>query len=300
MGVNLYLKGLKMSLKDEIVEKIEKIRGAKIKRSNLLGGGCINDARRIVFDDGGSLLLKVNPGAKASFSKEANGLIELAKPGVIRVPKVVEAEDDFILMEYIEGMPKGNKFYENFGRNFALLHQYLGEMYGFYENNYIGSTEQLNIASGEEKEDWISFFYHKRLFFQFKLAERNGFVTEELRNSFGRLSDKIDDILGGRNIKPSLMHGDLWSGNYMSDEKGEACIIDPAVYYGDREADLAMTRLFGGFSRSFYDSYNETFPLDAGFEERENIYKLYHILNHLNIFGRSYYQQSLSLMNYYL
>jgi fructosamine-3-kinase len=115
-----------------------------------------------------------------------------------------------------------------------------------------------------------------------------------------KTEDKIESILEGSDAKPSLLHGDLWSGNFMTDEKGDACLIDPAVYYGHREADLAMTKLFGGFSQSFYDSYNDTFPLSEGWKYRENIYMLYHVLNHLNLFGSGYYAHALSLMKYYI
>ena len=132
------------------------------------------------------------------------------------------------------------------------------------------------------------------------IYEKNGLADEDLRKSFSRLESKISDILKDSQEQPSLLHGDLWSGNYMVDEHGNACIIDPAVYYGHREADLAMTRLFGGYSEDFYKSYNESFPLKDGWEYRENIYKLYHVLNHLNLFGKGYYSQALSLIRSYL
>ena len=121
-----------------------------------------------------------------------------------------------------------------------------------------------------------------------------------MRKGISKLENKISEIIGDTNEKPSLLHGDLWGGNYMVDETGSAVLIDPAVYYGHREADLGMTKLFGGFGSEFYQSYNEEFPLQDGFEYRENIYKLYHVLNHLNLFGVGYYSQAMSLIKYYV
>ena len=183
------------------------------------------------------------------------------------------------------------------------MHSYINtreKYFGFYEDNYIGSTSQINIADECEKLDWTKFYFNKRLKFQFDLAEKKGCGGEELRKAFSKLENKFVDILKSNDEKPSLLHGDLWSGNYITDENGKACLIDPAVYYGHREADLAMTKLFGGFDSSFYAAYNEEYPLDDGYLYRENVYKLYHILNHLNLFGVGYYQQAVSLIKFYL
>jgi fructosamine-3-kinase len=151
-----------------------------------------------------------------------------------------------------------------------------------------------------EALNWTEFYFNKRLLYQYNLAEKNGYAGEELQRAFSQLENKIYLVLKDSNAIPSLLHGDLWSGNYITDETGNACLIDPAVYYGHREADLAMTKLFGGFDNRFYSAYNEEYPLDNGYEFRENIYKLYHVLNHLNLFGTAYYQQALSLIKYYL
>jgi fructosamine-3-kinase len=136
--------------------------------------------------------------------------------------------------------------------------------------------------------------------FQLQLAENFDNSTPELRKGISKLEDKLEDIIGNSKEKPSLLHGDLWGGNFMIDEKGSAVLIDPAVYYGHREADLGMTKLFGGFSSEFHKSYNEIFPLEDGYEYRENIYKLYHVLNHLNLFGGGYYSQAISLIKFYI
>jgi len=266
-----------------------------------ISGGCISDSSIIQTDSGEKYFLKINNHVpKDMFTKEANGLMEIAKSKSIRVPSVELVHDNFILMECIEGKSKSKNFFEDFGIQFAKMHKYEREYFGFYEDNYIGSTIQKNVLDEAEKRDWTKFYFNKRLLFQFKLAEWNGYVDSDLRKYFTQLENRIDQILDSETVKPSLLHGDLWSGNYIVDEKGRACLIDPAVYYGNREADLAMTKLFGGFTKEFYYSYNEFYPLKDGCDYRENIYKLYHVMNHLNLFGRSYYQQALSLIKFYL
>jgi fructosamine-3-kinase len=181
-----------------------------------------------------------------------------------------------------------------------MLHKYTSISFGFYEDNFIGSTPQVNLANNTEKTNWSEFYFNKRILYQYKLAEIKGYAGEELRKCFSQLESKINPILNDCNANPSLLHGDLWSGNFISDETGNACLIDPAVYYGHREADLAMTKLFGGFDSRFYYAYIEEYPLDYGSGYRENIYKLYHVLNHLNLFGSGYYQQAVNLIRFYL
>lgn len=284
-----------------IKQKVESILKAKIKSSGYVGGGCINNAERIETTEGKIYFLKHNSSAaKDMFYKEANGLKELAKADVIKIPEVIEAADDFILLENIEQKKQVKNFYEDFGRKFALLHKFTNEEFGFYEDNYIGSTVQKNIPDDNEKNNWREFYWIKRIKFQIQLLEEKGHLTEELLKLTAKLEEKIDKIISSGNEHASLLHGDLWSGNYITDENGQACLIDPAVYYGNREADLAMTKLFGGFSSQFYNAYNEEFPLEDGYDYRENIYKLYHVLNHVNLFGSSYYGQAVNLIKYYL
>lgn len=273
----------------------------KIDSQRSVSGGCINDAKIIITKSGKSYFVKTNSNSeKDLFLKEANGLRELAKANVIRVPNVIYADVNFIIIESIIPQTKAKLFWENFGRDFARLHKFTINNFGFYEDNYIGSTPQLNIPSKIESFSWVEFYFNKRLLFQYKLAEKNGFAGEELHKVFFQLESKISSILKECDAKPSLLHGDLWSGNFITDETGNACLIDPAVYYGHREADLTMTKLFGGFDSRFYSAYNEEYPLDDGHEYRENIYKLYHVLNHLNLFGSGYYQQAVGLIKYYL
>jgi len=234
------------------------------------------------------------------FLKEGTGLIELRKPGVIRIPNVILAESSFILMEFIESGTKTKNFFKNFGCKLAELHKFKGSSFGFYEDNFIGSNVQRNIPGEDEKGNWVNFYYTKRLLAQYTLLEKNDYVTPELTDGILSLERKIYKILAGSEESPSLLHGDLWSGNFMVDKMGNPVLIDPAVYYGHREADLAMTKLFGGFKPEFYSAYNECYPLPEGYEYRENIYKLYHVLNHLNLFGKGYYNQAISLINDYI
>lgn len=290
-----------MILSQKNKSELESELGQKISSLKSLSGGCISDAFRLTLENNFSLFLKFNSEVKNDmFIKEANGLKEIKKSNTIRVPSVIKATNEFILLEFIEPGKQKKNFFEDFGRMFASMHKFSNEHFGFYENNFIGSNEQDNIADDEEKNNWVKFYFNKRILFQVELAEKLGNSTSELRESVSALENKIEEIIGSSNDKPSLLHGDLWGGNYMVDENGNACLIDPAVYYGNREADLAMTKLFGGFNSEFYSSYNETFPLADGYEYRENIYKLYHVLNHLNLFGRSYYSQALGLIRYYL
>ena len=286
-------------MREIIKHKIESVIDDKIDSQRSISGGCINDAKIITTKSGNSYFVKTNSNSeKDIFLKEANGLRELAKANVIRVPNVIYADVDFIIIENIIPQTKAKLFWENFGRDFARLHKFTSKFFGFYEDNYIGSTPQLNIPSEIETVSWVDFYFNKRLLYQYKLAEKNGFAGEELRKSFSQLENKINIALKDCDAKPSLLHGDLWSGNFITDETGNACLIDPAVYYGHREADLAMTKLFGGFDTRFYSAYDEEYPLVAGYEYRENIYKLYHVLNHLNLFGTGYYHQAVSLIKY--
>ena len=290
-----------MSLKDKIKKEIEERLDSAISKIENLSGGCISNAYKLFMESGKKYLLKINDNTPSDmFEKEAHGLNELQKAGAVRVPGAKIFSNNYLVTEFIESGRRSENFFTEFGRQFAELHKYKSSSFGFYEDNYIGSSPQKNLTDGNEKNDWLKFYYNKRLFFQLLLCEKNGYATGELRDSFSRLEKIIGDILKGSEEEPSLLHGDLWSGNYMVDENGDPCIIDPAVYYGHREADLAMTKLFGGYPEEFYRSYNETYPLNEGWEYRENIYKLYHVLNHLNLFGKGYYSQAVSLIRYYL
>lgn len=284
---------------EEIYSIIENWANERIVEKISLGGGCISNAERLVLRSGRNYFLKSGSG-NGMFLREANGLRELVKPGAIRVPEVMLVDMDFILLEFISSGAKSAGFFDSFGRQFARLHRHHSESFGFYEDNFIGSSPQKNNPDENEAYNWSLFYLNKRLLFQLHLAEKNGYATEKLRKGFRLLENKIETILSGSEEEPSLLHGDLWGGNYLSDENGNAVLFDPAVYYGQREADLAMTKLFGGFTTEFYAAYQEEFPLKYGFEYREDIYKLYHVMNHLNLFGTGYYSQAERLLWKYL
>lgn len=288
-----------MTLNKKIKTSIEDWAGSKILIMNHLGGGSINSVAKIDFEKGNQYVLKWGGGLEDVYLKEANGLFELEKAGAIRIPRVYLADKDFLLMEFINPGKSSNPFFNIFGKKFALLHQHKGTKFGFKEDNQIGSTVQQNIANQKESHNWTEFYFQKRLLFQYLMAENNGYLSADLARGFRIIESKIDGILKGSEEPPCLIHGDLWSGNFLVDSTQSPCLIDPAVYYGHREADLAMTKLFGGFSESFYNAYNRNYPLKEGYKYRENIYLLYHVLNHLNIFGKSYHSQALGLMNSY-
>jgi len=271
-----------------------------------LGGGCIADAAVAEFADGSRVFVKRAAGAPGMFEREAEGLRALAATAAIRVPRVLAVSPDALVLEMIEAAPRRAGFFEDFGRRFAGLHGHRGKACGFPHDNFIGSTPQPNRpldddwarAAADDGSGWGAFFLERRLRFQAKLAGgRDGHALERLLD---RAEARIMELLGSAVEPPVILHGDLWGGNYLVDERGEACLIDPAVYYGHREADLAMTRLFGGFDHSFYAAYSEAAPLAAGHEDRLPIYQLYHVLNHFNLFGGGYHEQSRRILQRYV
>lgn len=278
-------------------QKLEEILNENIVSNSFIGGGSIANSQIVVTESGKKYFLKSYGNNITILQNEANGLNELAKSIVIRIPKVIAVTDKFLLLEFIETGRNGTGFSEIFGRQFAKMHRTTSEDFGFYENNFIGSTPQTNVP---EKNSWLDFFWENRLLFQFKLAEKNGYVNSDFRTLFIKLEKEVPSILSGTEEKPTLLHGDLWSGNFMVDENSNPVLIDPAVYYGHREADLAMTRMFGGFDSNFYSAYNNEFPLPDDWEYRINLYMLYHVMNHLNLFGRGYYSQAISIIKKYV
>ena len=283
-----------------IISKIEDWAGKKITSYKSISGGSIASTDQIQFEDGTSCFLKTGAKQPDAFLKEANGLKEIRKADCIRVPEVLFVDEEFLLLEFIEQGRKDKDFFTCFGTQLANLHMKSASKFGFKEDNYIGATPQLNIPNKIEATSWSDFYYNKRLLFQYKLAEQNKLVGNELKNGFLLLENRIEEILEGSEEKPALLHGDLWGGNFLCDKRSNPVLIDPAVYYGHREAELAMTKLFGGFTNQFYHSYRKTKPLPQGYDHRENIYLLYHVLNHLNLFGSSYYGQAVRLVWSYI
>lgn len=279
-------------MNEDLQSIIERETGEKIN-GNLYGSG------KVTTQSGKMYYLKTGLPSR-TYSCEANGLKELTKAGTVRIAKVIAYGDNFILTEFIgKGNPSPG-FQREFGKELARMHRYQASEFGFYENNFIGDNPQMNIPdTNEEYTDWVSFYFNKRLLYQYRIAERNGYITDTLKKGFLNLERIIDKLLRDSVEPPALLHGDLWSGNYLCDEQGNAVLIDPAVYYGHREADLAMTKVFGGFSPEFYSGYMEEYPLIDGWNEREGVYKLYHILNHLNLFGRSYLSETEYILRSY-
>lgn len=275
-------------------------QAARIIAGASVGGGCIHDARRIDLADGRRYFVKSNPNPLPDmFECEAEGLAALAAVGALRVPRPLCTGGDgaaFIVMECIEPGRPGSRFSEEFGRRFALLHRQSAQSrYGFHRDNYLGSTPQENAWS----DDWVEFWRQRRFAYQLRLGRRRGELDGEMERRLVRLMERLPELIGEPGEPACLLHGDLWGGNYLCDAAGEAVLIDPAVYYGRREADLAMTLLFGGFDRRFYAAYHEAWPLAPGSETRLEIYKLYHLLNHLNHFGGSYRGACMAILSRY-
>ena len=266
-----------------------------VSSSRPIGGGSINSAY-LIENPKHQYFVKLNSAKYADmFSAEAEGLAEIHKPNVIKVPRPIcygnQAGSAYIVLEYIPFGRGDNTSPLKLGKQLANLHRVTNNNFGWFRDNTIGSTSQNNTLSS----NWIDFYREFRLEYQIKLAVDQGH-NGQLKKLGTKICDNLEDYFSGYDPQPSLLHGDLWSGNYDYDRFGDPIIFDPAVYFGDREADMAMTELFGGFSPNFYDAYNEAYPLDEGYEVRKNLYNLYHILNHLNLFGGGYYSQSVSMM----
>ena len=266
-------------------------------------GGDANEAYRLFLSNGETLFLKTNSTEREDFFRaEAEGIAALRSTAAIRVPQIHAMGKDencsFLLMEYIDSTRPSEGFWEKLGTDLARMHKAdttafvrLGK-YGFDRDNYIGAGYQKNTS----KDSFVEFFSECRLRPQFEMAEKY-FDGEIIRKS-NRLLDTLDKYLIEPD-RPSLLHGDLWSGNSIADENGLPMLIDPAVYVGCNEADIAMTELFGGFDRKFYDSYFDFMGMISGYADRRDLYNLYHLLNHLNLFGSNYLYAVIRIINRY-
>ena len=285
----------------DLNSRLEEILSEPVKSTTTVSGGCIADSYKLELNSGKIFFLKLAQRKNYGIiNSEAQGLEELRKVAAINVPKIVSKDTDFLLLEWIEeGNDSTESSMEKLGSQFAELHRFHGDRFGFQQDNFIGNTLQKNIPSTIGSDNWATFYAENRIKFQAELAEKNGYVTPEILTLLERLIMKIPELLSDTEEKPSLLHGDLWSGNYLIDVAGNPWLIDPAVYYGHREADLAMTSLFGGFSDTFYSAYKSAFPLFPDYVDREPLYQLYHLMNHLNLFGKAYYGQVLSVLKRY-
>ena len=274
-----------------------------------LSGGDINKAYALSLNNGKRIFMKANAKQNAAFfTAEAAGLTAIAKTCTIGTPEILctgtDAGEDagysFLLLKFIKSSKPQKNYWQELARNLAAMHDadatsYVKEKgwFGFFQDNYVGARAQINAPCAS----WISFFRENRLVPQFKAAD--SYFSSSDRMQITKLLDHLEEFLVEPE-KPSLLHGDLWSGNVMCGVDGRAMLIDPACYVGHAEADLAMTELFGGFPQEFYEAYREAHPLQMGYEKRRDLYNLYQLLNHLNLFGSSYLGPVKSIVSEYV
>jgi protein-ribulosamine 3-kinase len=281
-----------------VKEKISHTLSISISSFISVGGGCINHGGKLVTSTGNYFVKWNDANAFPSmFMAEADGLALLGNQKVIDVAKVILTESaenfQFIVIEWIEASHNSKTYWQTLGSQLASLHRKTSDGFGLDRDNYIGSLKQINTR----KSNWMDFFVENRLDVQLRLAVDQQKLDNNTVAKFNSLYKKLNRILPEE--KPSLLHGDLWSGNLITNANGDPCLIDPAVYYGHREAEIAFTKLFGGFQHSFYDSYNSEFPLQPSFESRVDIYNLYPLLVHVNLFGGGYVGQVENILDHF-
>ena len=275
----------------EIAQQIGQATGQpfRIRRHDGAGGGCINEAYVLHGADGRRYFIKLNDARKAGmFAAEAEGLQEILNSHALRAPQPIcrgaAAGQAYLVLEHLELDSHGSG--ARLGQQLAAMHRISQPQFGWRMDNTIGDTPQSNTPCG----DWVVFWRDRRLHHQLRLAAGNG-APRRLLDQGERLLGELAAFFTDYRPEPSLLHGDLWGGN-AGFAGGEPVVFDPAVYYGDREADLAMTELFGGFDGDFYAAYREAWPLDPGYAVRKTLYNLYHVLNHFNMFGGAYAAQA--------
>ena len=280
-----------MYLSAQLVESVERAVGVRVRDAEPVGGGCIANACRVDTETG-PFFLKWSADAEVAqtFDAEAAGLRALAEahspllvPGVLVARGAGPDGPGILLAEWIEQGREGSDFWEGFGAGLAALHRHTGPRFGFEIDNFVGRLPQDNGWA----DDWATFFRERRLAPQVETARRSGVWQRGWDPHLDRLYARLEDVLPPT-PEASVLHGDLWSGNFLVAAGGAAVLVDPAAYYGHREADLAMTELFGGFDDRFYAAYREAWPLEPGYAQRRDVYNLYHLINHLNHFGGSY------------
>jgi protein-ribulosamine 3-kinase len=283
----------------EIAQSISAQLGKTVVKFALTGGGCINHGGKLETNNG-AYFLKWNDREKypGMFLAETKGLNLLEGTHSFRTPKIIATGStenyQYLLLEFIENATRHKQFWSHFGASLAKLHLNSHESFGLDHDNFIGSLQQSNRSY----KSWIEFYIYERLQPQVSMCESLGYMRPGDMKLFEGLYQRLADMVP--NEKPALLHGDLWSGNLLVDDKGDSCLIDPAVYYGNREVDIAMTQLFGGFDSTYFNSYGEVFPLHPGFKKRLDIYKLYPLLVHTNLFGKSYWLQVVSILKQFV
>ncbi|TWU61009.1 Fructosamine kinase [Crateriforma conspicua] len=286
-----------MMLKDWLPRHVPQIR--RIDSVDSVGGGCISDAvcvRGISDQDKPETwFVKANTVDFAeNFACELDGLNALRSTGVIHIPEPIatgiDASHSFLVTRWIPSEPPTADFFTGFGRRLAEHHvasETTDDRHGWHRDNFLGATVQPN----QPCESWVAFVAQQRIGHQLSLAVENGWSDSRLKSDVQKIIDHMDDLLSGRHSTVSLLHGDLWSGNYLCTDGGRVALIDPAVYRGCAEAEFGMIQLFGSCPPEFYDAYQDVRPLADGWRRRVQVYVLYHLLNHLNLFGGGYLSQ---------
>ncbi len=279
---------------------------SEIREVSPVGGGCINETVKVTLESGPSFFVKQNRlDLRDMFEKEALGLGLLAEAAEktaasgekLRIPGVHGITDDhdsghvFLILSFVDEGRSAGDFDYRFGRSLARLHRQSAPQFGLDHDNYIGRLPQKN----EYRDDWPAFFAECRLEPQFEMAQNSGHFSGALQKSLDRLCSSLPELMPVE--PPALLHGDLWGGNYLCDSDNQPVLVDPAVFYGHREAELAFTTLFGGFGNGFYKGYEQEFPLEPGFSQRRDIYNLYPLLVHVNLFGGMYVSQTESILH---
>jgi len=267
-----------------------------VLESHSVAGGCINEAL-CLRGEKRTFFVKLNRTDRlAMFAAEADGLRAIRSTGTLRAPEPiaygVATEHSWLALEYIAFAGQAAAADTRLGELLAAMHRHSADAFGWECDNTIGSTPQLNSWT----QDWLAFLRQYRFAPQLEYAKAAGLPSTSLERA-QKLMVALPSLFTGYRPRPSLLHGDLWSGNRGTDSGGSPVIFDPAAYYGDREADLAMTELFGGFGADFYQAYKASWPIDPGYKARRELYNLYHVLNHFNLFGGTYAVQARTLID---
>lgn len=287
-----------MAIPASILSDIQHKQGLRIQQSHPVSGGCIHHAHRIDTDQG-ALFVKYNGLDQAhNFEMESKGLMLLKDSNCVHVPDVITCDSidhhAYLLLTFIESGIKAKNYWEVLGRNLGQLHRNSAPTFGLDYDNYIGSLAQSN----RKHTSWIDFFIQERLQTMLALGEKKGRIPKSVRKQFDSLCEKLDSHFPQET--PALIHGDLWGGNLMTNTEGLPVLIDPAVYYGHREIELAFMTLFDSQPPNFYQAYDEVYPLAHGWQERLDLYNLYPLLVHVNLFGGSYLSSVQAILNRYL
>ncbi len=270
----------------------------KISSCHPVGGGCINQCFHLVADRGAYFVKCNEPQYLDMFEKEQEGLVALASHGNLLIPKPINSgimgSSSYLVMEFIESSSQGTYYWERLGEGLAGMHRQTKDQFGWETDNYIGRLPQSNCWH----QSWTKYFVQERLQPQIILARDSRILPPDVQIDLEKLCGRMDHYVVLE--PPAFLHGDLWSGNLMTGPLGEPCLVDPAVYYGHREIELAFTMLFGGFDEKFYQAYNQSYPLSTGYQQRFDIYNIYPLLVHLNLFGSSYLGDIKQILRTYL